>query len=160
MSVISKTLAIEISEKLTKKYSDEIAKQELKISEYFTGIYTEQVPKLMMDCFEKHKSSMYSQIGCYVGVLGIQNRFRMTKVLPTISFSPKPKQAENLVIMINKLIDLNSDLEKLKLDIETALLGLKTYNRIKEEFPEAYDLIPIKTSKALMIDLKNIKSKI
>jgi len=60
----------------------------------------------------------------------------------------------------NQKNDKLEEIENLRTDLENAILTLRTYARIKEQLPEAYELLPDKTSTAISINLESIKTRL
>jgi hypothetical protein len=75
-------------------------------------------------------------------------------------FTPTPQDAKELIVLYNEVEDLKRDYRDLVREIENALYSLRTFNRIKTEFPEAVPFLPIEGSTSLTVNLSGIRSKL
>lgn len=68
--------------------------------------------------------------------------------------------AKRLQLMKRECDKANEDYKKLIKEVEVALIGLKTYKRITDKFPEAAKLLPAAETLALVINVDEVRSKL
>jgi hypothetical protein len=164
---ITKDVAESTAEKMTAKKSLELLEMRNLFSEKIRNLILKQVPKEIIEAFEKHPNYINS-IG-YVYLYGIGfngNSVKFTKVpyMGDNRFEIKSEMgATELLKQFNKIEALEKEIKDLKLEIETALYStLKTYKRVQESFPEALQYLPkLNNDKtALVVNLSSLRDKI
>ena len=56
--------------------------------------------------------------------------------------------------------DSDKEYRKLKEEIQNSLITLRTYNRIRQAFPEAYALLPVEGSTAISVCVNDVRNKL
>ena len=147
MSTITKVIASEVAKKLTENKSKNIEKLNVNLKTEFQKIYLKRLPKEVYETFEKFPS--YFNARSYVQLTGNGFDWQSLSFLKPLpyserSFVPNEQEAEKLLKMKNEVDKAKNEKDKLVSEIETALIGLRTYKRVQENFPEAFELLPNK----------------
>ena len=163
---ISKLSAQEIAKKLTEKKQEQVKKLETDYQQYITECYLKQTPKEVTECFAKFPK--WFEETSYVEFNG--NGFNYERVAATERVIKNASYQANLEMtdkiaakakqLQNKWQNAQKELNKLRLDIETALCGLKTFTQIEKNLPEAVPYLPKSTSVELMANLDTLRSQI
>ena len=163
MSRITKTIAENVAIKLLeKKYAKiEEIKEGLKVK--FTEIYKKQLPKEVLELFYKKQGFFYQRTNFVLDGNGhSHNIIYTTEPLPYLSGAVSLDVEDSKIILdiMNNISNLESEYNKLKLEIETTLLNLRTYSKISSEFPEATPFLPNTTSTALSVNISDLRNKL
>jgi len=163
MSTITKAIANEVALKLTEKKRANIKKLETTLSSVLHGMILKTIPKEVVELFEKHPKFFGTRSSFQLQGNGWNYKYlNSVKQIPTYnsSFSPNAKDSETLTKLDNEVKKERQDYEKLVSEIETALFGLRTYKRVQENFPEAFELLPNKINTSLSVNLSDIRQKL
>jgi predicted ribosome quality control (RQC) complex YloA/Tae2 family protein len=157
-----------IANKMTVEKLKAIIALKKEISSAVTEAYAKSLPKAVVETFNKYpsyftnsKTSTVTPVGT-----GLYNKyFIMERELPYTSTYRAPFQvsdtfAQMLSKKSNELDKMEAAYEKLKKDIEVALCTLKTHKRILEQFPEAAKYLPEPMTKALSINVADIRKRL
>lgn len=164
--IISKQIATEIAKKLTQKKYDALEKIKKEISEKAYEIAKADVKKDIFEMYEKNKS--FFKTSSAISFIGTGLNYESV-TLPTpipstggwnVRKQLNDKQASVFVSLFSKRDSLKKELRELFLEIENALLSLKSYLKITAQFPEAAKYLPIKENKELMINISAIVKKL
>lgn len=166
MSRITKEIATEVAKTLTKGKKDEYEALEKQLSETVRDLYNETIPD-EVKLFQQKFPSFINVRGS-VELKGNGFSYEYVVVKPSVITNtnectclyPTPDQAKTLQQIKNKIYDLKKEYNTLFLDIENALLSLRTYSKIEKEFPEAFVLLPNRISTALAININSIREKL
>lgn len=165
---MSKDLAHRIAKSMLAKKGKEVNKLYKDFQQAVTDEYEAQVPdvvkKLMVEAIQ------YITFTSSISVAGFgfknYHYVDLIKSIPCKSsgYDKGLKMTAELGTKLKALLT-KYEVEKTKYDnllseIEVALFGLSSYNRIKEEFPEAIEYLPTTQSRALMINIDDIRKKI
>jgi hypothetical protein len=164
---ITKDVAESTAEKMTAKKSLELLEMRNLFSEKIRNLILKQVPKEIIEAFEKHPNYINSIGYVYLYGVGFNGESVKFKKLPYTGnnrFEIKSEMGANeLLKQFNKIEVLEKEVKDLKLEIETALYStLRIYKRIEESFPEALEFLPpINNNKtALVVNLSSLREKI
>jgi hypothetical protein len=164
MSRITKTIAEQVAKKLTEKKSNEIKELRLQLKQKATEIKLANTPVVIMDLFKEYPDFFNEKSGEYINGPGLNrySSFSYTEEMPGINegLQITAEEAEQIIEIDDKIKDLTAAINKVRTDIEVALLSLRTYNNIEKEFPEAFAHLPERTSMALAINLADVRKQI
>lgn len=163
MSRITKQIAENVAIKLTEKQAKEIKDLQSELKDKFTEIYLKTIPKEVLDLFKKHPDFMETRSSMQLQGNGFNYQYiGLNASYPCKNhvFTPSPQDAKILLSQINDVYNKKSELSKLKLEIETLVFGLRTYAKVKSEFPEAAPFLPKATSTALMVNISDLRKKL
>lgn len=163
MSIITKQIAYDVALLLCVKKEKEVKKSSNILKDFFTDFYEKQLPKSVLEGFKINPD--YYKKADYISVVGTGlnwNSIDFNKKLPIKenNVAIDEKTAAKLVVMMNKKSEDLKGYNALMTEIQNALLNLRTYKKIEENFPEAFKLLPEKISTKLSINLSEIRSKI
>lgn len=168
---MSKQLAFDIARQLTKKKRDEIDKMEKQLGRFLKSEYEKQIPVAIKRLAKLYPGWFDYTDEVYLLTHGFSHKKYDFYLLSKEKELPRPtNESPHIVLdnklsdiihgMQNKIIDLKKDYELLKTQIEAALLGLSTFARIEEKFPEAVKFIPVPTSREIAINIDPIREKL
>lgn len=160
---ISKELSERIADKLTAEKKIAIDLKNKTLNETFAKYYESTLPKDVVEFFAKHPNYCNSRSSMQLVGNGFNwNYFGFGKELPATksTFSPDEKTAKVLLDLENEINDLKKERRDLRNEISNALYSLRTFNRIRIEFPEAAEFLPANGTTALAINLADIRSKL
>jgi len=160
---ITKAIATEVAAKLLKKQSLEIKSLKDELTVKFTEIYSKELPKEVLDLFSKHPDYFEARRQMQVTGNGFSYQYiNLQFPMPSkrSCFSPNEKDAKILMTYLNKINDKKAGYNKLFSELEIALFGLRTYKRVEENFPEAFLLLPNKTTTAIALNISDLRQKI
>jgi len=163
--VISKELAGSIARKLTQKKYDALEKTKKDISDLAYEIAKAGVKKDIFEMYEKNKSYFNTTSQLALIGQGLNNETVSIKSIPSdgswsITKTLNNKHAETFVILFDKQKTQKKELQQLNIEIEAALLGLRTFKKITDQFPEAAKYLPVKENRELMINISAIVKKL
>lgn len=143
---VTKMAANRVAKFLTVKKKNEVKESKKALDDYATQIYENTIPALVMQGFEKFPQFFDKKSYLYISGAGIQRSqsISLSKSLPHSGnvFELNPKQAEKFIKLKRAWEDKKAELEKLELDIETAVFNARTYKKVAELFPEAVEHLP------------------
>lgn len=169
MSRITKQIAEFVAEKMSaeKKQNLLIKKKELEV--FVISEYMESVPKKIKEAFSKAEDKDYiistSSIQ-FGGVHGLGfNYIKLGKRVPIRNidraFCPSKYAAKKIVSLERECKDLEKKYKEVHEGVYQALIGLKTYNNVEKEFPEAFEFLPaIEKSTAIMLNIDSLRQKL
>lgn len=161
---VTKQVAREVAIALVKPKQDELKaiKDKLGIEAY--KIICSKIPNKVIVAFDYNKEYFKHSKSKQVRGFGFNFEWlEMSHALPyknTAATELNQDEANILLPLWNQKNDKLEEIENLRTDLENAILTLRTYARIKEQLPEAYELLPDKTSTAISINLESIKTRL
>ena len=168
MSRITKDIAVSVSKALTEKLEEQIVVQAKVCSDIVRSYKNIRIPKEVLKMAEIHPE--YFKKTAYVSVSdnGFNHEsFTMNPEMVstrsggyTDNIQLTEGEAEGLMPEWRKLQEMIKQKDDLQLSIQTTLYGLKTYNKVKLEFPEAYEFLPEKAETGLSVPLANIREQL
>lgn len=78
----------------------------------------------------------------------------------THQFTPELKLATELMKEYNHFEELKTEYKKLFEEVERTLYNLRTYNKIKEVFPEAAEFLPKSKETQITINLTDLRNRL
>jgi hypothetical protein len=160
---ITKTIASEVAEKLLSKKDLEIKEAGLKLSEYAQAFVEAQIPKEVIEAYEKYKGYFNYRREFQLKGNGLNYEYvSCLNQLPYSNylFEPNPEQAKVFRVLIDNLAKLRSERIKLKTELENAIFNLRTFKMVEENFPEAVPFLPKSQSTSLVVNLSEIRQKL
>jgi hypothetical protein len=159
---ISRTKAEIVADKMVSGRFEKLRESEKELSNLITQAALETLPELVQDCFKNH--GKYMQTGGYVKLIGPNGDAFDHQVRGPFNWGAHVQLSEARHSLFRKSADAHKKEEQainqLRRDIINALLKLKTYNRVKEQFSEAYEHLPEKTETALSIPVADIRKRL
>jgi len=159
-------LANKIARKMTLVTAENVTRLKSEYQNAVTDSYMATIPKAVMEVFEKSPNYFNS---CYsIKLIGNGWNYETVSSVGHIpsddggypNFEPTKKISDSLKKMKHAHEDAKLAYEKLLSDTENALLSLRTFARIKENFPEAEKYLPPPMSNAVMINLDSIQDRL
>lgn len=147
-ALITKEIAERVAIKLLEKKKQVWTEATEKKVAFITDVATRRVPKDIALAFEKYP--MYIETYGYFNVRGqgISGApcVNLKKSIPSSTnyLELNAKESEKFLKLKYEEVDAKSKYENLLSEVKTALINCKTYNRVKELFPEAYEHLPAK----------------
>lgn len=146
MSRITKQIAEDIAVKLCSKKKTLLDESNKKLSFFITDVAKRKVPKEVSIAFSKMPSYIKTRSCPYVQGQGISGypSVSLTESVPMDSDSIQlnAKEAEKYLSLKAVCIENKKTYEGLLKEVENALLNCRTYNKVKELFPEAATYLP------------------
>lgn len=165
---ITRTIAEEIAQKLTAQKQREIKEMKGRLSMAVTLAYESSLPKEVSQLFETHKDWMkkVSSVRLHGSGFNYQT-INLSKTLPSKKeeYSSQNMDVEkgygDKWLKEQQAIEkAEKELKTLVSEIENALIGLKTYKRVEETFPEAAKFLPQKGNTSIAINLSHIRNQL
>lgn len=169
MSRVTKDIAKETALKMCERVLDEVHKAEKKLSDATKVIMDMRTPTEIKNAYEKFKDYFDTADVIYLKGHGfnsdrIELVDRDTFISNTGNYSKTIEvteaEAKILTPLLRDFQQKSKDYNDVKASVETTLNSLKTYNRVKTHFPEAYEFLPEKTSTALALPVDDIMQKL
>lgn len=164
MSTITKTIAEDVSVKLMEKQNKKLVEYKNEIQELITQEYEKTIPENALAFFKSNPEFCKSTSSLTLIKNGFNyERVILSRKLPCKAdgyFTPEDKAISKIRKWIDSISDKQKEYEKLKQEVYNAILSLKTYNRVKDNFPEAYEFLPEKINTSLAINISDIQSKL
>ena len=165
MSRITKQIALTVANQLVLPKRQELKTEENKLSEIVTEVYRAKIPIDILMLFETKRKYFKTKNYLKINGNGFNfTPFSMVGLLPDNNdiycseFSVK--ECDKIHRQFNIVEDCKKEIDKLRFDIQTAIFNLRTYNNVEKEFPEAFKLLPIRQTTALVVNLKDIRCKL
>ena len=164
MSRITKTIAQEVAKQLVLPKRTELEERKIQLRKEVTQIVIQRLPTQVFETFEKHPGYFSTtQRFQFIGEAINFSYLQADQDLPydSIRIEVGPEIGRYLNEEKEYINKTGKDLEELELNIESTLMGLRTYNKTQQQFPEAFALLPKPgTSEALMINVDMIRNKL
>lgn len=160
---ITKAVAQKVAQQLISERQTEIENLSNELNRKAYEIYLDTVPKQVLDIFKSNSSYFKNSKKFYVQGVGLNTTgIDFDVYTPYVSqyFTLCEKDANIFVKLINNIQAKQKELNEFKIQIEVALLNLRTYNNIEKQFPEAAKLLPIQQTTAIMVNIKDIRCKL
>lgn len=165
--IITKLDASKVAVKMIENISFKIIEKKNEVSDIVSEIYLKSLPKEVSKTYKIHSQyfNKLKDIRCEGN--GLNDSFNLKQSLPSDGswqkcIMPTEQEAVIIIRLSEEINNLEVKRSNLKNSIEKTLLSLRSYNRIKKDFPEAYDLLPKydETDKSLMIPIQQIMSEL
>lgn len=165
MSRITKEIAKEVAEKLTATKHDEWRKTKDSFINKLTEFYNDRIPLDVVLFGEKYPKYIRKSKSIRLYGNGFEYQYENLKeevieLSGNKMFEPTKEQADILIKIQYEYGRLRSEYYDLKSEIETMLYSLRTYNRVLEQFSEAYPFLPNKITTALTVNIEDIRKKL
>ena len=166
MSRITQEIARSVARQMTEKKTLKLESIKKELQSVACELAKKMIPKEVLVCFEKYPSYFNCTTNIQVGGQGLNWEYLELEIkLPSpngnyLKETLKDKDAIQVKKLIDSISKLDTEIDRLKDEIGTALLSLKTYNRVQTEFPEAYTYLPIKVSQELTVNINKVREKL
>ena len=163
---ITKDHANFIASQMVKKMSAEIQSHQEALSQFVTDRYNETIPADILDAYKKYPNYFKRASRILLRDNGLNDSFGLFKPVCALSdfqavFQPDTPAAKVISKHLNQIDKLKTKRDSLKKQIEQTLLSLRTYKRIEDKFPEAFALIPQRsTVNAVAIPIDDIRKQL
>jgi hypothetical protein len=158
---ISKSKAEEVARKLTQKKYSSITELQKELSGIAQEQYLSSIPKDVVEIYKKHPSFFRTESSVYARVEGIGMYWvSLGTSVPKgdrTTFDMTGPIAEKYVALKNKIDSETEAVKKLKADIESTIIQLRTYKNILATFPEAAELIDNSKPNLPMVPIDKIR---
>lgn len=167
MTRISKDLAESIAKSLTAKKSSDIETLKKNKTRLVHNAWMKKVPKDVVAMFEKKRGYINTTSYAYLHGKGVHNTYvAFDSRVPTsggqTSLTMSDKDTEEFVKLQNSIEKKEKALEQLRREITATLMSLRTFKRVRAEFPEAAKYLPAETgvTQALTINIGSILERL
>lgn len=165
---ISQTLATQIAKELTANRLQEIEKLGNEISALVRAEYKKTIPQTVLRLFAKEPSYFRKTTSLRLYGNGFSGKPVSFKEALPDSDSDKwetilnvdTELGKKLAALVNKREKMVEERETLRKEIESALLTLRSFKAIQDNFPEAIPFLPKSNSAALIPNLTGIRKKL
>ena len=160
---ITKAIATEVAEKLIQKKGLELIELKESLKLKFEDIVLKSIPKEVIDFYKKYPNYVETRQTFLLSGNGFDYKYLYTKnSIPSFksSFIPNERDAIILHGLWNDISNKEKEYKKLLSEIEIALFSLRTYKRVKENFPEAFVFLPNSVSNKLVVNISDLRNKI
>lgn len=148
MAKITKTIAAEVADKVTAKLKKKIQDVEKEMSVAVTEMMKNRVPKEVWDAFGKYPNYIERCSSVFLNSNGYN--YRKVELVETVPVINGNRYISNLtnkeVAPLDKIEQKKDKLQekynRTYQEIESTLIGLGTYKRVQEQFPELYKYLP------------------
>lgn len=157
MSKITKLIAESIADKLLETADSKIDSIKKSIDDYVSGKIFGRTPAKIIECFNDKALRRFICTSSYIGIAGpgLHYSLNLKQELPYSGdrLVLNENEARELELMTRIKKDLIDERRKVFDEIVLTLMKLSTFNRVREQFPEAGELLPnVNTKIALNID--------
>ena len=147
MAKITKAIAEQVATQVTAKLKQKIEDAEKEMSVAVTEMLKAKIPAEIVEAYKKHKEYVRDQGYVYLNSNGYSHRHvKLTETIPYTGSSYLNALTNKEVVPLDKIEQKKDKLqEKYKRtyqEIESTLIGLGTYKRVQEQFPELYKYLP------------------
>lgn len=161
---ITKTIAENVAKELTKKLDEKIKEHQDDLEKIASEIFEKSLPKGLMEAYSKFPKYISTRGGFQlVGNGADYELMSFGKQLPSIksSFQASLKETQSLIGRYDNIKRLKKEKSELETNIKEALLALKTYKKVEQEFPEAVQYLPESSScVTIAIPMKDLRGEI
>lgn len=156
------------SEQVAGKLTEHIKKQMINIDKEFSGIVNEYIekntPDKVVECFKSNPE--YFAKGDYNSVYFNGQHIGYSRIITPIKYNANCVEVGDGKVG-NKLVRIKQRQEKLEQkrdqlfrEIKGALLSLRTYKKISEQFPEAVEYLDEPVKNELVVNLDSIRKQL
>ena len=152
---ISREKAEQVAKQLTKKIKDNFEALEGKKSQVLLDFIDSKTPENVRQFFIDNPKW---QRKTHVRVYGVPHYETVYANWNGETITVDEDTSKVFMLLHNEQQNEGKKLHKLREEITQAMLAMKTYARCKDQFPEAYELLPkTSVSTALMVNLESIR---
>lgn len=164
---VTKTLAEEVARKLCEKFNTGIASKKKELEALVTQEAWRRIPDEVTKLFKKDPSFIMSRSQVTLDNDGDMKwqRISFTSPIPysksETKFALPPKLLKEATKLYKEITTLKRDKKKVNAEIIQAIVALRTYKRVENDFPEAFKFFP-KESESLLpsVNLQNLRDKV
>lgn len=157
-------MAEEAAIKITKPLHEKANAIKGKLQEYVTVQAERQVPAPVMALYSTHPRYVHTSGSQYFDQLG--DRVTFTRDVPTLrnrsALDLTDKISDQMLKLNHEYKDAIQIWKETKIQIEITLVNLRTYNRVKDQMPEALPFLPAPgtTTTAIALPLQPLRNTI
>lgn len=163
MSRITKEIASYVAKELLKEKQEKIDKLKQERKDFSTDVIERSIPIEILSAFRDYPQYFKTtQTPTFRGEgLGWES-YTVNSKFPASgnSIEISENTASKLVRYNDRISDLQRRYDDLFNQVEQSLIALRTYNNIEKEFPEAFKLLPARTSTAIMVNISDIRKQL
>jgi len=162
---ITKDLTKQIVKKLVYPITEKIEENDGKISTIIQKYVLKDCPKEVIHLWEKKSNWIHTANNISFNYLGQYSWCYFPKRQDTpiqksqITIEDR-EVAEQIQFILNDNIDLNKKLRELSKELEVTIFKLATFARIREQFPEAAELLPDETKREIALNIHDVRNKL
>ena len=160
---ISKTLAESVAALLLEKNTQRVKDQQQKVKDLGSKMVASRIPIPIKHVKKAFSAWLLKKSHFYFSGVGISDYDICCDEHPAVTYriNMDREESEALVKEVRILEDLRNELFKLKKDLIAALLALRTYKNIIEQFPEAATLLKERPKTlAVAVNIPQIRNQI
>jgi hypothetical protein len=166
MSRITKQIANDVAIKMTATKREVVKLKKQFYKEFIYNELRNQIPKNILDFYEQNPR--YVKTYNYVRISGNGFNYEcvvLDKSLPspnsnTFEFLPSEKTAKTLLGLKLEFEKLGKETDDLFMELQNALIGLRTYNSVNENLPEAFEFLPTIKTTTLQLNISDLRKKL
>jgi hypothetical protein len=156
---ISRTKAENVAYGLTKPLQEQAKRTTNEINAIIQDFVDKNTPKELIEVYKKYPE--WENTKTYKKVYGIPLYLDVQISWHNGDFRLDEVTADKVTKLLYVKKDINDNIRKTRDEIVNMLVSLKTYNRCKEVFPEAYALLPDAEVKHLpIVQIDQIREKL
>lgn len=163
---ITKDLTYKIIDQLVKPITDKIDENDCKISKIIQDYVLKDCPKEVINLWKQKSKWINVETNISFNFLGQHSWC----YFPKKEYTPIKKSniviedrviAEQIQVIVNSNIDLKKKSKELSKELEITILKLGTFARIREQFPEAAELLPDENKRTeIALNIQDVRNKL
>lgn len=162
---ITKTIAEAVANQLSEPKKQEIKEVQASMATFITSKWIDAFPPGLLSSFSKFREFFNTTSSVRIHGAGLSQGYKYYQLTDAYPFGSKnlelkDKDAFKVVQFEDDIEAKTKDYNALKTAITLALINLRTYEKVKVEFPEAYELLPMQQKSAIAINLKDIRCQL
>lgn len=161
---ITKDLTYQIVEKLVSPITEKIKENDGKISKIVQDYVLKDCPKEIIQLWNNHSGWVHTSSYVSFSYLGQTSScsFKTDVPIKTKHIIVSDREvAEQIQATVNDNIALKKKSKELSKELEITILKLSTFARIKEQFPEAAELLPDeKKQTEIALNIQDVRNKL
>ena len=165
---ITRTISEDVATKMVAPIAEKIKNLKEERKNIIDKVVSNAIPQDLKDCYQKYSS--YFRESTDVCLCAGTHEIRVNRISPFPSPStwyPRVETDNSVIEQVDKLQlrikKADEEKDKMYSSIVSTLLSLRTFKRVKEQFPDAYDYLisyEKKVNNAISLPIDNILSTI
>ena len=160
---ITKDLTCQIVAKLVSPITEKIKENDGEISKIVQDYILKDCQGEVLRLWKQKSEWLQTSSSIYFNYLGQHDYCNFTKSIPkkqsTILIEDQ-EIAVQIQSIVNENISLRKKSKELSAELEITILKLSTFARIKEQFPEAAELLPDEKKSEIAINIQDVRNKL
>lgn len=162
---ITKSLTDQIVEKLVNPISEKIKENDAIISKLVHEYVLRDCPEEVIQLWKQKSKWINTSNSISFVYLGQHSwcyfpNYEESPVKSSRIVIEDREVAEKIHDIVNDNILLNKKRKELSKELEVTILKLSTFSRIKEQFPEAAELLPIEEKTEIALNIEDVRNKL